>query len=131
MPDFVAADNSTKGVAAGASAANASTMAPMKGGSDKKHTGGGTKKLGGAKKLGGSKLTTTVGGNKHQTQSGGNKHAAQSGGRRKTRKMSTGAKSWVNFVKQVYKTNLAKNPNYKYKQAMKDAAKMKKSGKSM
>jgi len=140
MPDFVAADNSTKGVAAGASAANTSTLPPMKGGSDKKHTVGGSKKLGGTKKLGGAKPTTTVGGNKHQTQSGGNKHqtqsggnkhAAQSGGRRKTRKMSTGAKSWVNFVKQVYRTNLAKNPNYKYKQAMKDAAKMKKSGKSM
>jgi hypothetical protein len=55
----------------------------------------------------------------------GNNNNQTGGKRRKTRKMNKGAMDWVNFVKQVYKTNHAKNPNYKYKQAMKDAAKMK------
>jgi len=113
MSNFAAADNSTKGVAAGASATGGTAMPPMKGGND-------------------HKKESTMGGSKHSPMTGGNNKSQQSGGkRRKTRKMSTGAKSWVNFVKQVYKTNLAKNPSYKYKQAMKDAAKMKKKNKSM
>ena len=71
------------------------------------------------------------GGNKTEKMNGGNKTEKMNGGRKSRRKMSTGAKNWVEFVKQVYKTNLAKNPNYKYKQAMKDAAKMKKKNKTM
>jgi ribosomal protein L13E len=37
--------------------------------------------------------------------------------------------SWTKFVTEVYNRNHAKNPNYQFKQAMKDASKEKKSGK--
>ena len=50
---------------------------------------------------------------------------------KKSRKMNAAAKSWVNFVVEVFKKNRAKNPSYKYKQAMKDAAKLKKKNKTM
>ena len=50
---------------------------------------------------------------------------------KKSRKMNPAAKSWVNFVVEVFKKNRAKNPSYKYKQAMKDAAKLKKKNKTM
>jgi hypothetical protein len=45
---------------------------------------------------------------------------------KKSRKMNAGARDWVNLVMDVFKKNRAKNPSYKYKQAMKDAAKLKK-----
>jgi len=64
---------------------------------------GGSRKMGGSKKVGG----------------------------KKSRKMPTAAKSWVNFVMEVFNKNRAKNPSYKYKQAMKDAAKLKKKNKTM
>jgi len=51
--------------------------------------------------------------------------------RRKSRKMNGAAKSWVNFVVDVFNKGRAKNPSYKYKQAMKDASKMKKKNKTM
>jgi hypothetical protein len=81
----------------------------------------------------GAGATAKMSGGEHKTEkmTGGNKEKAMYGGRKSRRKMSTGAKNWVQFVKQVYRTNLAKNPNYKYKQAMKDAAKMKKKNKTM
>jgi hypothetical protein len=50
---------------------------------------------------------------------------------KKSRKMNHGAKSWVKFVGGVFKMNRAKNPKYTYKQAMKDAAKLKKKNKTM
>lgn len=37
--------------------------------------------------------------------------------------------AWTKFVTEVYNRNHAKNPNYQFKQAMKDASKEKKSGK--
>jgi hypothetical protein len=52
-------------------------------------------------------------------------------GGKKSRKMPPAAKTWVKFVVDVFNKNRAKNPNYKYKQAMKDAAKLKKKNKSM
>ena len=45
---------------------------------------------------------------------------------KKSRKMNAGARDWVKLVMDVFKKNRAKNPSYKYKQAMKDAAKLKK-----
>ena len=50
--------------------------------------------------------------------------------RRKSRKVNGAAKLWVNFVLDVFRKNRAKNPSYKYKQAMKDAAKLKKKNKT-
>jgi hypothetical protein len=49
---------------------------------------------------------------------------------RKSRKMPGAAKDWVKFVVEVFNKNRAKNPSYKYKQAMKDAAKMRKKNKT-
>jgi hypothetical protein len=50
--------------------------------------------------------------------------------RRKSRKMNGAAKSWVKFVMEVFNKNLAKNPKYKYKQAMKDASKLRNKNKT-
>lgn len=64
---------------------------------------------------------------------GANSPAVVTGGkksRRKSRKMNGAAKDWVKFVMEVFKKNRAKNPSYKYKQAMKDAAKLKKKNKT-
>ena len=61
---------------------------------------------------------------------GGNAHAKQAGGK-KSRKMPAAAKSWIKLVMEVFNKNRAKNPKYKYGQAMKDAAKLKKKNKSM
>jgi hypothetical protein len=44
--------------------------------------------------------------------------------------MNGAAKSWVKFVMEVYKKNHAKNRSYKYKQAMKDASKLKNKNKT-
>jgi hypothetical protein len=79
----------------------AGTAAPVKGGSRK--VGGKGSCKGGSKKVGG----------------------------KKSRKMPGAAKSWVKFVMEVFNKNRAKNPKYKYKQAMKDAAKLKKKNKSV
>ena len=38
--------------------------------------------------------------------------------------------SWIDTVTRVYKENHAKNPNYKFKQAMSDAKKVYKKGSS-
>jgi hypothetical protein len=54
------------------------------------------------------------------------KGGAKKVGGKKSRKMPGAAKSWVKFVMEVFNKNRAKNPKYKYKQAMKDAAKLKK-----
>jgi hypothetical protein len=70
---------------------------------------GGTRKVGGKGCKGGSKK---VGG-------------------KKSRKMPGAAKSWVKLVMEVFNKNRAKNPKYKYGQAMKDAAKLKKKNKSV
>jgi hypothetical protein len=58
----------------------------------------------------------------------GGKKLSKKGGRKskKTRKMSGPAKEWSNLVSQVFKDGKAKNPNYKFKQALKDASKLKK-----
>jgi hypothetical protein len=72
---------------------------------------------GGSKKMGGSAKVR-----------GGSK---KMGGSKKSRKMPSAAKDWVKFVVEVFNKNRAKNPNYKYKQAMKDAAKLKKKNKTM
>jgi len=84
----------------------AGTAAPIKGGKAKC---GGSKKLGGKGCRGGS---NKVGG-------------------KKSRKMPSAAKSWIKLVMEVFNKNRAKNPKYKYGQAMKDAAKLKKNNKSM
>lgn len=84
----------------------AGTAALVKGGKSKN---GGSKKLGGKGCRGGSKK---VGG-------------------KKSRKMPSAAKTWVKFVMEVFNKNRAKNPKYKYKQAMKDAANLKKKNKTM
>ena len=84
----------------------AGTATPEKGGKAKN---GGSKKLGGKGCKGGSK---NVGG-------------------KKSRKMPSAAKSWVKLVMEVFNKNRSKNPKYKYGQAMKDAAKLKKKNKSM
>jgi hypothetical protein len=65
---------------------------------------------------------------RHSSKKGGN--SKQAGGK-KSRKMPSAAKSWVKFVLEIFNKNRAKNPNYKYKQAMKDAAKLKKKNKTM
>jgi hypothetical protein len=53
------------------------------------------------------------------------------GGSKKSRKIPGAAKSWVKFVMEVFNKNRAKNPKYKYGQAMKDAAKLKKKNKTL
>jgi len=70
--------------------------------------------------------TLTKGGNPLTAISKGGKKS-----RRKSRKMNGAAKSWVSFVVDVFNKGRAKNPSYKYKQAMKDASKMKKKNKTM
>ena len=52
-------------------------------------------------------------------------------GGKTSRKMPGAAKSWVKLVMEVFNKNRAKNPKYKYGQAMKDAAKLKKKNKSV
>ena len=52
-------------------------------------------------------------------------------GGKKSRKMPSAAKSWVKLVMEVFNKNRAKNPKYKYGQAMKDAAKLKKKNKTL
>jgi len=79
----------------------AGTAAPVKGGSRK--VGGKATCKGGSKKVGG----------------------------KKSRKMPGAAKSWVKLVMEVFNKNRAKNPKYKYGQAMKDAAKLKKKNKTL
>ena len=57
---------------------------------------------------------------------GTKKGSRKSRGGKKSRKMPSAAKNWVKFVVEVFNKNRAKNPKYKYKQAMKDAAILKK-----
>ena len=58
---------------------------------------------------------------------GGKKLSKKAGGKsKKSRKLSGPAKEWANLVSQVFKDGKAKNPNYKFKQALKDASKLKK-----
>jgi hypothetical protein len=57
---------------------------------------------------------------------GTKKGSRKSRGGKKSRKMPSAAKDWVKFVVEVFNKNRAKNPKYKYKQAMKDAAILKK-----
>jgi hypothetical protein len=64
-------------------------------------------------------------------QAGGKRKSKKLGGKsRKSRKMSAGAKSWISLVSHVFKQGKSKNPSYKFKQALKDASKMKKKNKS-
>ena len=63
--------------------------------------------------------------------SGGNKVVGGKKSRKKSRKMNGAAMDWVKFVVDVFNKNRSKNPNYKYKQAMRDASKMKKKNKTM
>lgn len=59
------------------------------------------------------------------------KTAKKNGGKsKKSRKMTGAAKDWVSFVTQVFKDGKAKNPSYKFKQALKDASKLKKKNKT-
>ena len=51
------------------------------------------------------------------------------GGKRKTRKQSKGASSWVQSVMRVFKELKSKNPATKFRDALKEASKRKKSGK--
>ena len=51
------------------------------------------------------------------------------GGKRKTRKQSKGASSWVQSVMRVFKELKTKNPATKFRDALKEASKRKKSGK--
>jgi hypothetical protein len=76
---------------------------------------GGRPKCGGSKKVGGKKC-------------GG---SSKKVGGKKSRKMPSAAKSWVKLVMEVFNKNRSKNPKYKYGQAMKDAAKLKKKNKTM
>lgn len=71
-----------------------------------------------------------VAGTEGNMSGGKSKKACKKGGK-KSRKVNSAAKSWVKFVVEVFKKNRAKNPSYKYKQAMKDAAKLKKKNKSL
>jgi hypothetical protein len=58
---------------------------------------------------------------------GGKKGSKKNGGKsKKIRKLNNGAKMWNDLVSQVFKDGKAKNPNYKFKQALKDASKLKK-----
>jgi len=58
---------------------------------------------------------------------GGKKGSKKNGGKsKKSRKLNNGAKMWNDLVSQVFKDGKAKNPNYKFKQALKDASKLKK-----
>ena len=77
---------------------------------------GGKAKYGGSKKIGGK---------------GSCKGGSKKVGGKKSRKMPSAAKSWIKLVMEVFNKNRAKNPKYKYGQAMKDAAKLKKNNKSM
>ena len=61
--------------------------------------------------------------------SGGRCGAKLYGGKRKTRKQSKGASSWVQSVMRVFKELKAKNPATKFRDALKEASKRKKSGK--
>jgi hypothetical protein len=50
---------------------------------------------------------------------------------RKGRKLSGALKDWNTFVTDVFKKGRAKNPKYSFKQALKDASRMKKKNKTM
>lgn len=64
----------------------------------------------------GCNATKPLIGGRHKT----NKH--------KTRKMSKGASSWVESVMGVFKELKAKNPSTKFRDALKEASRRKKSG---
>jgi len=74
-------------------------------------------------------------GNNHGTHRNKNKNgggcgaAKVYGGKRKTRKQSKGASSWVQSVMRVFKELKSKNPATKFRDALKEASKRKKSGK--
>jgi hypothetical protein len=69
--------------------------------------------------------------NKKNKNGGGNGNGCSkiSGGKRKTRKQSKGASSWVQSVMRVFKELKTKNPATKFRDALKEASKRKKSGK--
>jgi hypothetical protein len=62
---------------------------------------------------------------------GGKRKTKKNGGKsRKGRKLNGPARAWTDLVSQVFKDGKAKNPNYKFKQALKDASKLKKKNKT-
>ena len=64
-------------------------------------------------------------------QKGGKQKGKKMGGKsRKSRKLSAGAKSWNSLVSQTFKQGRSKNAKYSFKQALKDASKMKKKNKT-
>jgi hypothetical protein len=67
-----------------------------------------------------------------QEQVGGKRRKTKKSGFRgkKSRKMNKSAKNWVSFVTEIFNKKRASNPNYKFKQAMKDASKLNKKNKS-
>jgi hypothetical protein len=67
-----------------------------------------------------------------QPQVGGKGRRTKKSGFRgkKSRKMNKSAKNWVSFVTEIFNKKRASNPNYKFKQAMKDASKLNKKNKS-
>lgn len=71
------------------------------------------------------------GGTKKVGGKGSCKGGSKKMGGKKSRKMPSAAKSWVKLVMEVFNKNRAKNPKYKYGQAMKDAAKLNKKNKTL
>lgn len=69
----------------------------------------------------------TSGGSSCGSKIMGGKHR-KTAGKRKTHKMSKGADSWREGVMRVYKEMKAKNANFKFSDALKEASKRKKAG---
>lgn len=66
---------------------------------------------------------------RNKNKNGGGCSSKLNGGKRKTRKQSKGATTWVQSVMRVFKELKAKNPATKFRDALKEASKRKKSGK--
>jgi hypothetical protein len=66
---------------------------------------------------------------RNKNKNGGGGYGKLTGGKRKTRKQSKGASSWVQSVMRVFKELKTKNPATKFRDALKEASKRKKSGK--